>query len=337
MKKRFTIIVRKNPIVIVKNFIMLEVLGYVAFLIAGALADYGQIYNQLSISQVLSYHIAYLMFIVFCEMLISVYIFSAWYFDYYQIQPDALVHVRGILLRKKDAVPIADIESVRPDYGSIGKLFGYGTLVVRLSSSGKDVQFSYVSSPQRYVAFIKKLKQQGAAREKMSSRRPPLDDVGTLLSSTENEFLEFKATMRWDMQLQRINRQLEKAIMKSIAAFLNSGGGYIVLGVDDARKVVGLSHDYRSLTKHDADAFENHFTLVFNSAIGAEYRQYVSLVFKKHGGEDICIIDVLPSEKPAYVRFDNSEEFYVRTGNTTTSLKLSEAQTYIDLWRERQR
>jgi len=42
----------------------------------------------------------------------------------------------------------------------------------------------------------------------------------------------------------------------------------------------------------------------------------------------------MPANKPAYLKFDSEEEFYIRTGNGTTALRLSEAASYVDYrWR----
>ena len=128
-----------------------------------------------------------------------------------------------------------------------------------------------------------------------------------------------------------VNKILEKSVMKTIASFLNSQGGHLVIGVNDEKVVIGLAFDYNSLVRKDADGFENHFTQVFHNMIGAEFRQFVKLHWSQVDSKECCIINVSPSHKPAYLKNDNNgEEFYIRTGNGTTALKLSEANAYID-------
>ena len=156
-------------------------------------------------------------------------------------------------------------------------------------------------------------------------------NVLDLLNKNEQENLEFKSTFRWDMRQNIVNHTLEKSVMKTIAAFLNSQGGHLVIGVDDNKKTLGLALDYSSLARKDADGFENHFTQIFNNMIGAEFRQFIKLNLSQVDGKDCCVVSVSPSHKPAYLKSDNnSEEFYIRTGNGTTALKLSEANAYID-------
>ena len=149
------------------------------------------------------------------------------------------------------------------------------------------------------------------------------------MASEEHEGLEFKSSFRWDLKANRINKNLEKVVMKTVAAFLNSRGGQLVLGVDDQKNILGVDHDFKTLGRADSDGFENHFSHVFNNMIGAEHRQFVKLTWVKHEDKNCCIVVVMPSVHPVYLRSDENEEFYIRTGNGTTSLKLSEAYGYI--------
>ena len=150
-----------------------------------------------------------------------------------------------------------------------------------------------------------------------------------LLDKGEHQNVEFKSSLRWDFKENKVNRIIEKSVMKTVAAFLNSEGGNLVIGVDDNKKVVGLAQDILTLRKQDVDGFENHFNNIFHSMIGADLRQYVNLTYVREDESYCCIVSVAPSSNPAYLKTDDNEEFYIRTGNGTTSLKLSEANRYI--------
>lgn len=116
--------------------------------------------------------------------------------------------------------------------------------------------------------------------------------------------------------------------MKTIAAFLNSKGGHLVIGLDNERKPLGLKEDYGTIQRPSSDGFENHFTQVFNAMIGPEFRHFVKLWFEDVDGKDICVVRVAPSNRPVYLRVNDSEHFFVRTGNITTTLKFSEVESY---------
>lgn len=178
-----------------------------------------------------------------------------------------------------------------------------------------------ISYPQNYVKLIEKYRN----IPQISGEAP---NVADLISKEEHERLEFKSSLRFDTRNGTVNRDLEKAAMKTVAAFLNTQGGHLVLGVDNSRNVLGLSRDYETIQIPNSDGFENHFTQVFNSMIGPEFRNFVKLYFYKVGENEVCVVRVAPSARPAYLKTDNNEHFYVRTGNASTSLKLSEVEAY---------
>lgn len=159
--------------------------------------------------------------------------------------------------------------------------------------------------------------------------------VTELIKIGEHERLEFKTTLRWDVKRGQVNKELEHGVMKTIAAFLNSKGGSLIIGVDDQHKVLGLASDFSSLVKKNQDGFENHFNNVFSAMIGPEFRRHVRLSFHEVSGEDVCLVSVEPGHQPAYLKTENGEDFFIRTGNATTPLKMSQLTAYLSSWRQR--
>jgi hypothetical protein len=159
-------------------------------------------------------------------------------------------------------------------------------------------------------------------------------NIHDIVRKGEHEYLEFKTSFRWDIKKDQVNRELERSVMKTIAAFLNSAGGSLVIGLDDNGHAVGLASDMASLTKQSRDGFENHFNNVFVSMIGPEFRQFVKLSFHEMAGKDVCLVSVDRSGRPAYVRTDKGEDFFIRTGNATTPLRMSQVASYVSTqWR----
>src|SRR3989344_1627415 len=158
------------------------------------------------------------------------------------------------------------------------------------------------------------------------------NDFNEMIESGEHENMEFKTSLRWDIKQDKVNKELEKTIMKTIVAFLNSDGGNLLIGVDDKGKPIGLEKDFASLPKPDADGFENHFNNLFNNMIGPEVRRLVKLTFDNVGDKTICLASIEASHRPVYLKSGDDENFYIRTGNVTTPLKMSEVATYISSW-----
>lgn len=155
------------------------------------------------------------------------------------------------------------------------------------------------------------------------------EDISKLIKQGENQNLEFKSSLRWDVRQGKANKDLEKVILKTIAGYMNSDGGQLIIGVEDDGSIFGLEQDYSALNKADRDKFENHLVQLVKSSMGAENVRFFSIIFDNIEGKDVCLITVLKANKPVYVKTQNSEDFYVRTGNNTTALSVSEAQAYI--------
>ncbi|MDO8496669.1 MAG: putative DNA binding domain-containing protein [bacterium] len=319
------LLLKKSPVVIVKTFVVLQLTVVALFFLSGVMLDYGDLYEQLPVVSVLSFHIAEAIGIFILETSLIFYIFFRWYKEYYDIQNDKIIHGSGIIFRRKKVIPIGTISSINYHQGPLARLTKYGHIELGDGSSNKII-LDHIPEPNQYAELIAHLKNNIRASG-LGDTAFSLKDV---ISRGEHERLEFKTSFRWDLNQNKVNRNLEKAAIKTIAAFLNSGGGQLIIGVDDLGNIFGLEDDYKSLPKPNADGFQNHFTNVFNTMIGPEFRPFIEMTIYKEEGKDLCRINVLFSNKPAYLRFDAQEEFFIRTGNGTTSLRLSEAASYID-------
>ncbi len=153
--------------------------------------------------------------------------------------------------------------------------------------------------------------------------------IKDLIKEGENQNLEFKSSVRWDVKNNVVNKDLEKVIVKTIAGFMNSEGGQLVIGVEDNGNILGLENDYTALGGADRDKFERHVTQLLINYIGKEYVQFTRITFEKINSKDVCLITIRPASKPVYVKLGDKEEFYARTGNATNAFTLSETNKYI--------
>ncbi len=320
--------IRRSPAVFVKTIILVELAALGFFLAARPIAFYKELYNEYVYRKLipLQYDAVFMAAVTLFEMLVTVYVFLRWYSETYRIDAHEILHERGTLLRRQTRIPLSRVASVRFRLGFMGSFFQYGAVKLQLESPTATAELKDVPQPKKYAGIITDFARQ--AKHDTPPHEEDLD-IEEILGAKEREGIEFKASLRWDRRLLKVNRELEKSVMKTVAAFLNSEGGHLVIGVEDNGEVLGLSYDYETIQRKDPDGFENHFTQVFRSMIGPELRRFVHLHFHNKEGKDVCIVRVLPSTKPAYLALDNREEFFIRTGNTTSSLNFSEAHAYI--------
>jgi len=316
--------IKRSPIVLIRLFVAIEFVAIALYLL-GTTVDasfkYG-LFALLPFSEIFTYQTLKLALLPLGQLIITIYAFLYWYRESYTVRSGLATHARGVVFRKERVVPITADMAITITSGPLGKLFQYGSLAIENGAAKPALVLRDIPRPQK---FLRAIRQIVALHQQISTEVPRAAD---LLAMDEGEHLEFKSSLRFDHKTGRANRELEKAAMKTIAALLNSKGGHLVLGVDNARQIVGLSHDYPLLQRQNADGFENHFTQIFNSMIGPEFRHLIKLNFENIGGAEICIVRATPSNRPVYLKSDSNEHFYIRTGNTTTYLKLSEIEAY---------
>ncbi len=159
--------------------------------------------------------------------------------------------------------------------------------------------------------------------------------VEDLIVEGESDELELKSSLRWDVQEGRLNKDMENVILKTIAAFANYDGGTLLIGVDDKGKILGLESDYTSLKDGDKDAFELHLRGLCKAAFGGSFATTcIKIKFPIIEQKEICQVEIQQSSKPLILTVADKngmkhEKFYVRSGNASTEMSLSEASEYI--------
>ncbi len=159
--------------------------------------------------------------------------------------------------------------------------------------------------------------------------------VEELIDAGESGELEFKQTLRWDVATGQVNKKLEEAVATAIAAFANSEGGTLLIGVHDDDGAVGLEPDY-SLTGGDRDGFERALMDLVQHRFGHAFSAgRVKVSFPVAGGVQICRVDVARVKEllPLEVIDKNgqkSRRIYVRNGNSSRELPGHEVQKYLE-------
>jgi len=119
------------------------------------------------------------------------------------------------------------------------------------------------------------------------------------------------------------------SVIKTVAAFLNSEGGTLLIGVDDDKVVPGLDQDLK-LLGDSLDRFAQLLNSPIADYIGPEYARFVKLRTEGVDGKQVCVVDVDKAPEPAFIKGSKGMEFYIRLGNTTRALDPEETVRYID-------
>lgn len=150
-------------------------------------------------------------------------------------------------------------------------------------------------------------------------------DLSKVVMNGESEAVEFKSTLRTNLHSGSQDPRMELASLKTLAGFLNTNGGMLVIGLSDDSSPVGLQ----------ADGFENedkmslHLVNIVKARMGIHAMTGLHIHFEDH---DDCRVMVVKCEKatmPIFVKDGDMERFYIRTGPSTTELSPSQTQDYI--------
>ena len=152
-----------------------------------------------------------------------------------------------------------------------------------------------------------------------------------LLELRESKTLEFKSSLRWDLKQDRKDdKRVTHAILKTVAAFLNTEGGDLLIGVADDRTVLGIAHD----RLESDDEFMRHLAQVVRSALGDRAGTCIDPNTQIVEGKTVCLVSCKRSPEPVYLRWKGLEnsargDFFVRSGPGTVRLGEADAEEYV--------
>ncbi|MBL7053569.1 MAG: ATP-binding protein [Candidatus Portnoybacteria bacterium] len=151
------------------------------------------------------------------------------------------------------------------------------------------------------------------------------EEVLELIKKGENERLEFKSTLRTNLHTGDFDKRIEQSVLKTITAFLNSGGGTLLIGVSDTGLIFGIERDHFQSN----DKFNLHFTNLIKDHIGNEFLPYMNFELVLIEEKNILKVNCKKSEKPVFLKSHKLEEFYIRIGAATVQIFGSKLIDYI--------
>jgi serine/threonine protein kinase len=163
-------------------------------------------------------------------------------------------------------------------------------------------------------------------------------EIEQLLASDETATLEFKSSLRTPIaaltkeeksHISSLQHDLEHGVLKTLAAFLNSYGGTLVIGVADDHSIIGIEVDYRT-TKGSSDGWRLKFDKLVSEHLGNGALNFIDLRLEPWSGRTIAIVKCSRREEPTLI---GDDELFVRRTASSAKLSMREALAW---WRERQ-
>ena len=152
-----------------------------------------------------------------------------------------------------------------------------------------------------------------------------------LIKQGESKTLEFKSTLRWNLREDRKDdRNITHAALKTIAAFLNTEGGDLLIGVADNGDITGIELDRLD----SDDKFMRHLAQVVRNGLGDRPGTCIDPRVQIVAGKSVCVVSCQRSPEPVYLNWKGTEtspegDFFVRSGPGTVRLSPDDTKAYV--------
>jgi hypothetical protein len=152
-----------------------------------------------------------------------------------------------------------------------------------------------------------------------------------LIKRGESKTLEFKSTIRWSIKEDRKDDKLvTHTALKTVAAFLNTEGGDLLIGVADDGLIVGIERDQFESN----DKFMLHLSQVVRNGLGDRAGTCIDPKIQMIEGKTVCVVSCQRSPEPVYLKWKGMEaaaegDFFVRSGPSTVKLPPESAKEYV--------
>lgn len=151
--------------------------------------------------------------------------------------------------------------------------------------------------------------------------------ISKAISSGESQLVEFKETFSLNTKTGDKDRAIEGASLKTIAAFLNSKGGTLLIGVNDAGEAVGIETEVVKFHKGSFDTFLLHFKNLVKSKIGEGFYHEIEYDIVEFHGVSVLLCMCAPARQPCFIQGTN--DFYVRVNPATDRLEGAQLAAYL--------
>ncbi len=179
--------------------------------------------------------------------------------------------------------------------------------------------------------------------------------VESLLKAGENHSVEFKTDALWSAkysaediknhrpqtsELHVFGKAASKVIIaKTLAAFLNSDGGHLVIGFKEGKnglpnETVGVDVEFAKLKDPSIDGYRRMITEIvkdyFPSFVFNMFNNHFKISFEELDGKILCVVTVKKSEKRVFLKLQKKDYFFVRIDASTRELQGEQILEYCD-------
>jgi hypothetical protein len=164
------------------------------------------------------------------------------------------------------------------------------------------------------------------------------------IKAGEGKNQEFKSTLFFDVNRWRMNPpaslsecrsvSVSHSVCKTIAAFLNTEGGTLYIGIDDSGGIFGLEEDMMvaNPAKSDFDGWE----LALRNLVRSEFcdnsvDSYMAIQSVSVEKKIFARVQVAQRKTLSFIQPNDKCQLYIRSGNTSIPIKFNDIGKYFEM------
>jgi hypothetical protein len=152
-----------------------------------------------------------------------------------------------------------------------------------------------------------------------------IDKILNIIRQGESKNVEFKETLSLDVKRKTKEKYIELSALKTVAAFLNTDGGTLLIGINDNGAITGIDDEVDKFHKK-RDKFLLHFKNLIKTQIGEGFYPLIEYGVVNVSGKNILSVECDRSKSECFL---GGKDFYVRTNPATDKLEGSELLEYV--------
>jgi predicted HTH transcriptional regulator len=163
----------------------------------------------------------------------------------------------------------------------------------------------------------------------------------------ETNTIEYKESAMWSQNLTQQELQEQQSpetkkygqktskiiIAKTIAAFLNTNGGKLIIGIKENKQnnnieITGIEQEIKKLKNKDYnnDGYKRMITddiikPYFPKNILNHFNEHININFIEKEGKTLCLIKVRPNNEETFITINNKDHYYIKIDTETRELQ----------------
>lgn len=262
---------------------------------------------------------------------------------------------------KKEDLAIGSLVEINPRSDKTHKVLVSGEIEEILTNASTHPHGILVRLTSGEIGRVKKVVTSvgvDSSSRQHTKKEQPIETMfrscSSVIDGGENHNTEFKTSMLWSarfgknnidrstsFEVKKYGRNASKIVIaKTLAAFLNSDGGVLAIGVKEKKdggedEIVGINSEFNKLADPCIDGYrrmilDGVLKPYFPAFIFNHINSYLKIVFEEINDVIICCVHVFPSDKKVFLNINNEELFIIRVDASTRQIHGEEIVDFCD-------